>query len=75
MSKDDKKVDQAKAQAAPMGPVAGLPGMGYTGFLDMNHSFPNMPGTQPDFALGCPSHNYLKSHLCHLHSSILIIVG
>lgn len=54
MSKDDKKNDQAKAQAASMGPVAGQPGMGYSGFPNMNPPFPNMPGTQPGFCPGTP---------------------
>lgn len=52
MFRDDKKVDQAQAQAAPMG-MPGMPGM--TPYPGMpNHPYQPMPGTQPGFSPGMP---------------------
>ncbi|ABO51411.1 hypothetical protein Dred_2907 [Desulforamulus reducens MI-1] len=54
MSKEDKKIDQTKAQAAPMGPMTGQQGMVYPGQPGINPPYPPMPGTQPGYCPGVP---------------------
>lgn len=53
MFRDEKKAEQAKAQAAPMGPVADQTGMPYLGQPGMmTPPYPTMPGTQPGYYPG-----------------------
>lgn len=54
MFRDDKKIEQAKAQAAPMmGPMGGQSGMPYPVQPGMSPYQP-MPGMQPDGYPGMP---------------------
>jgi len=53
--RDEKNAEQAKAQAAPMGPIAGHTGMPYPGQPGMiMPPYPTMPGTQPGYYQGMP---------------------
>ncbi|SHK67331.1 spore coat associated protein CotJA [Desulforamulus aeronauticus] len=64
MFRDDKKIEQAQAQAAPMmgpmgGPFYGKPGM-------PTSPFQPMPGMQPDNCPGtsCPGMELARAYFC-----------
>ncbi|AQS60178.1 spore coat associated protein CotJA [Desulforamulus ferrireducens] len=66
MFRDDKKVAQATAQAAPMmGPLGGLGGMPYAGHPGISPYQP-LPGMQPQGfpESSCPGMELARAYIC-----------